>query len=280
MSPPALAATISNLVDYGTIPQPPYAIPDTAGLGFILGKNVFYVVDAVTGDTTSLGASHGADRTARLVLARNVAGSPGLGCTSEADSTSDFANVAELNGRIVLIQRGACPFYVKARSAEQAGAIAFIVYNPPTRVPDTATNMSGGTPGDEFVDIPGVMLPWALAAPLFDEVESGGTVVATLRCDPRPGDCFVDAAEGGPSAAGAGLFFAGENPARTARLVVRAPAPETVTVTAHDMTGREVARLHGERVVTLGAAGLPAGVYFVRAIGETFRHTQQVTLVR
>ena len=289
LSPASLMATISNFVDYSTIPQPPYTIPDTTGvLPIIIGVNVFFYVDPTTGDSISVGTTiKGWGPQGPLALALDASGAPALGCLSEADSTSDFANNVDLAGTIALVQRGVCPFYLKARSAQRAGAVAFIVYNPSDRVPDQATNMGGGSPGDDFIHIPGAFLPWDLAEPLFNAVTGGETVTAMLACDfAAPSNfCIVDAAEGGPSASGAGLFFAGENPARTARLVVRAPSPETVTVTAHDMTGREVARLHsglvvGERVVTLGAAGLPAGVYFVRATGETFQHTQQVTIVR
>ena len=292
-SPASIAATISNFVDYSTIPSPPYTIPDTTGNLPIIGTSVFQVIDATTGDTTSFGTTHTATGlTAPLSLALNANGELAVGCMSAADSTTDVANGADLVGTIAMVVRGVCPFYLKGRSAQRAGAVGFIVFNPSDRTPDTAINMAGGAPGDEFINIPGMFLPWDLAEAIFNEVAGGNTVNAIMRCDPRDpslpasGCPTTVAAEGGPSADGAGLFFAGQNPTSSnARLVVRTPGAETVSVIAYNMLGQQVAVLHngpvvGEQFVTLQGANLPSGSYFVRATGETFSHTQQVTIVR
>ena len=59
-----------------------------------------------------------------------------------------------------------------------------------------------------------------------------------------------------------------------------------MTVSAYDLLGREVAVLHrgplaaGTHRLVFEAAGLPSGVYLVRADGATASWTQAVTLVK
>lgn len=287
LSPSSIAATISNF-DYSGFPTPPYAFPDTANadplnIGGIIGTSVFQVVDPVTGDTLSRGVvSTEVGVTAELALALTAGGDPALGCVSAADSTSDIGNGAELAGKIVMIQRGVCPFYVKARAAEVEGAVAFIVFNPESEARNWAANMGGGRVEDPQVMIPGAFLPWPVASPIFNAIANGETVNGRLRLDP----VYTSAGEGGPSASGAGLFMIGQNPtSTTARLAVRTPAAENVSVAAYNMLGQRVAVLFegavlGQQEVTLATTGLPAGSYFIRAIGETFTQTQQITVVR
>jgi choice-of-anchor B domain-containing protein len=64
-------------------------------------------------------------------------------------------------------------------------------------------------------------------------------------------------------------------------------ASQHVAVVAYDVLGREVAVLHDgplsadeEHTLVFDGAGLPAGVYVVRAAGETFEAARSVTLVR
>lgn len=79
---------------------------------------------------------------------------------------------------------------------------------------------------------------------------------------------------------------ASPNPTRgDARIRLAVEETEEVTVSVFDATGREVAVLH-EGLVSAGApvelrlGALPAGVYVVRALGETVRLTERVTVVR
>ncbi len=71
-----------------------------------------------------------------------------------------------------------------------------------------------------------------------------------------------------------------------ATLALDVAETQTVTVEVLDVLGRRVALAHdgplavGAHRVVIEAAGLPAGVYVVRASGETFRFAQRVTLVR
>ena len=91
-------------------------------------------------------------------------------------------------------------------------------------------------------------------------------------------------ADGGP----ASLVVTGANPVReTTTLALHTSAPETVSVDLLDARGRRVARLYDGDVVPdapvalrLDAKALPAGVYVVRAVGETFRLTERVTVLR
>ncbi len=61
---------------------------------------------------------------------------------------------------------------------------------------------------------------------------------------------------------------------------------QNVTVEVFDVLGRRVATVHdgplavGAHRVMIEAVGLPAGLYLVRAEGETFSQSQRVTVVR
>jgi PA domain-containing protein len=54
------------------------------------------------------------------------------------DGCSPFTNAAALNSKIALVDRGTCGFVVKAKNAQDAGAIAIII----------ADNVAGGPPAD------------------------------------------------------------------------------------------------------------------------------------
>lgn len=78
------------------------------------------------------------------------------------------------------------------------------------------------------------------------------------------------------------------NPTRgTATLSLTLTEPQRVRVSAHDLLGREIVVLHDgplsvgtAHLLMLDATGLPVGIYFVRAVGETFSETRRVTVVR
>ncbi|HYG68762.1 MAG TPA: T9SS type A sorting domain-containing protein, partial [Anaeromyxobacteraceae bacterium] len=76
------------------------------------------------------------------------------------------------------------------------------------------------------------------------------------------------------------------NPARGAAvLTLTLAASEQVSVEVLDVLGRRVAVLRdgqlpaGDHMLTFQAGLLPAGPYVVRALGETFRAAQRVTVV-
>ena len=101
-------------------------------------------------------------------------------------------------------------------------------------------------------------------------------------------------AQGGPSTALApqadgqtSLRLAGPNPtALRTRLVLTLDAAQSVRVDVIDALGRTVATLHdgvtpaGDLTMDLDASRLPAGVYVVRAAGESVRASQRLTVAR
>lgn len=304
-SPASIATTLGNYVDFSTIPQPPYVVPDTVGANpdFIVGFSAFYVIDSVTGDSTNLGTYYTREGvTGEVALALTAGGDLAFGCDgSAADGPSDIGNAADLAGKIVMIQRGpvppapaACGFYLKAQRVEATGAIGVIIYNNAARNPDTAISMAAAVPQTSPVPpgppvgIPAIHLPYSLAEPLINTIAEGTTVTATIKCDPIYEEVcdFTSAGEGAPSPLGAGLFLTGQNPTSTAaRFQVRTTAAENVSVIAYNMLGQQVAVLYrgavvGTQDVTMSTTDLPSGSYFVRAIGETFSQTQQITVVR
>jgi hypothetical protein len=109
--------------------------------------------------------------TADVVLVNDGVGVPTNGCET-------LLNAAALIGKIALIDRGGCPFVVKVKNAQNAGAIGVIVADSMPGCP--ALGMGGADP---TITIPavrvttddGVRLKAALLL---------GTVNATLRLDP------------------------------------------------------------------------------------------------
>ena len=89
-----------------------------------------------------------ADITANLVLVDDGTAAPEEGC-------SPLINGAQLSGNIALVQRGSCTFVSKVQNAENAGAVAVMVYNNVSGGPIT---MGGTDPG---LAIPAVMVSMA-----------------------------------------------------------------------------------------------------------------------
>jgi endonuclease I len=96
------------------------------------------------------------------------------------------------------------------------------------------------------------------------------------------------AAEASPLTDGFALSPAYPNPFTAATtFTLRIGTPQTVRVEAFDLLGRRVAVLHDGPVsadtplrMTFDATGLPAGLYVVRATGDTVRATRRVILTR
>ena len=108
---------------------------------------------------------------AEIVYVNDGVAPVGDGCESP------FANGAALSGKIALIDRGVCPFTLKAGNAENAGAIAVIIAN--NVASPTIVNMAGtdplGIPSVSITQADGVLLKNALLA---------GPVTATLGTRP------------------------------------------------------------------------------------------------
>jgi hypothetical protein len=88
--------------------------------------------------TASFGAPFGSPNvTATVVAAVDAANVAGPATT---DGCSAFTNAAAVAGRIALIERGTCGFTQKVRMAQDAGAIAAVIYN-------NAANAATAPPG-------------------------------------------------------------------------------------------------------------------------------------
>ena len=282
---PTLATTVTNLISGADLP-PSYFPQDSSETFFVTVSAFSDLPDGRVGGTPIVGDGV----TGQAVVALRADGSEALGCTSATDPTSDIANSAAFVGKVVMIRRGVCAFFLKATYAEQGGAIGFVVYNGADRKgngPDAATNdlitgNMGGTPveGDSPVGIPGVLIPNGIGQPISDAVV-GGTAI-TLQIKQITGT----AAEPGVSTTRSGLEVIGANPFRAATsLRLTSETAEAVRVDVFNVRGQQVATLFddtlsGDRTLRLSSAGLAPGVYFVRATGQSFRTQVQLTVVR
>ena len=109
-----------------------------------------------------------------------------------ADGCSALANPSAVSGRIALIDRGGCTFVVKAKNAQNAGAVGAIMVN---NVTPGVIQMGGG---DSTITIPSVMLSLTDGATLKSQLTAGENV--TLLLD--------NAAPSGVDPQGRALMFA------------------------------------------------------------------------
>lgn len=91
-----------------------------------------------------------------------------LGCTNP------LAN--DLTGKIAVVYRGACEFGVKAKNAQDKGAVGVIIIN---NVPDAPIGISGGAQGMN-VTIPVVLITKADGAALRGQMDLGNPVVVFI----------------------------------------------------------------------------------------------------
>ncbi len=129
---------------------------------------------------------------------------PVTGTVVEIDDGTDDTNdgcepaVNDLTGAIALIERGVCAFVDKVQHAQDAGAIAVIVFNDAARG-DALLNMGGsGT-----FTIPSVFVGHTDGQAMSDAYNAGSAVEATLSSDfviPKPelADTLADFTSRGP----------------------------------------------------------------------------------
>ena len=89
-------------------------------------------------------------------------------------SRSAFSNPAAVAGKIAVVDRGTCGFAIKAKNAQDAGAIATIIVN----------NVAGGPPGgmagvDSTIVIPSMLISQADGNSLKATI-AGGPVIANV----------------------------------------------------------------------------------------------------
>lgn len=142
-----------------------------------VNRNFFYNAPsaAVTRQPTVGTAQFGPALTATGVTANVQLASVITGCTA--------LPAGSLSGKIGLIERGgstSCTFTVKVKNAQNAGAVAAIIYNNPT-----ATNflsVMGGT--DATVTIPSVFIGNAEGEYIKSQLSANTVVNVTLKDDP------------------------------------------------------------------------------------------------
>jgi hypothetical protein len=110
--------------------------------------------------------------TGNVVVAQDAADGAG---PSTTDGCSAITNAAAVAGRIALMDRGTCGFVVKAKNAQNAGAIAVII----------GDNVAGGPPAgmagvDPTVTIPSVRITLADANAIKAQLAVPAAVSATL----------------------------------------------------------------------------------------------------
>ncbi len=97
-------------------------------------------------------------------------GDPGV----SSDGCQALINGSEVSGKIALMQRSGCPFTDMVRNAEDAGAIAVLVYN----IAGGPVLMLGDT---GLVDIPALMIGQADGNLILAEFDAGNTVSVVLE---------------------------------------------------------------------------------------------------
>jgi subtilisin family serine protease len=89
------------------------------------------------------------------------------------DACEPLVNGSEVSGNIAFIQRGGCTFEIKVANAEDAGAIAALVFNIAGN-PIVMTGAAG------LSDIPALMIGQADGNLILDEIDAGQTVELVL----------------------------------------------------------------------------------------------------
>jgi len=146
----------------------------TTRAGTFLAHSPELVVPYPPGTVACNSASFGAALTLGGVTAQAILAVDGTAPVN--DACEAITNGAQLAGRIAVIDRGTCTFVVKAKAAQNAGAIGCILVN----------NVAGGfSPGgsDPTITIPVIALSQADGASLKTAIAGGPTTV-TLRLSP------------------------------------------------------------------------------------------------
>ena len=123
--------------------------------------------------TTAFGTLPATPLTADIVLAIDATAPIYDACQSSTVGAT-LTNAAALNGKIALIRRGSCPFVLKVKAAQNAGAIGVIMMN---NVDGTPVAMGGDDP---TITIPSIMIS-NVDGDLIEAAVLSGTVSGTLN---------------------------------------------------------------------------------------------------
>jgi subtilisin family serine protease len=203
----AVAAGIVVVASAGNEGDAPYVTGSPA-----VSSNAISVAASVDCGYAALGISYNVDGGDDIEVEAAEGGftpplalvGPVTGEVVEIDDGTDDTNdgcepaVNDLSGKIALIERGLCDFVVKVANAEDAGAIAVIVFNDAARG-DAILNMGGSG----VFTIPSVFVGHSDGQAMADAYNGGSTVEATLSSDiviPKPelADTLADFTSRGP----------------------------------------------------------------------------------
>jgi len=131
---------------------------------------------------------------APLILADDDDDAGGSGTT--ADACEALVNDTEMNGNIAFIERGGCNFDIKVQNAEDAGAVAAVVYS----IAGDPIVMNGDA---SLVDIPALMIGQADGNLIVAEIDAGNDVTAVLDkgfllTEPEAGNVMATFSARGP----------------------------------------------------------------------------------
>ena len=101
---------------------------------------------------------------------------PDGGDGTTMDACQELANASDIDGNIAYIERGGCDFDVKVQNAEDAGAVAAVVFN----IAGPPIVMIGSS---DSIDIPAIMIGGADGTLLLEELNDDRTVAMTLDAD-------------------------------------------------------------------------------------------------
>ncbi|HET8772468.1 MAG TPA: PA domain-containing protein, partial [Thermoanaerobaculia bacterium] len=118
-----------------------------------------------------------ASMSGRVVRATDAANADGPATT---DGCTPFSNAAEINGNIALIDRGTCTFVVKARNAQDAGAIGVIVAD--NRRETCLPPSLGGD--DTSITIPVISVTQDQGASFSGQLAQNNEIRGVLHVDP------------------------------------------------------------------------------------------------
>jgi Zn-dependent metalloprotease len=99
------------------------------------------------------------------------------GGVTTTDACEAITNGAQLSGKIALIERGNCNFPIKTKNAQNAGAIAVIIYNNPLNG-DAIGNMSGT---DATITIPSAQIGRTYGLRILNELSNNILVNASIQ---------------------------------------------------------------------------------------------------
>lgn len=102
---------------------------------------------------------------------------------SPAEACTPLSNGAQLQGRIALIKRGTCAFDIKAKHAQQAGAIGALILNNRAETPSDPLPVMGGS--DFTVRLPSASVNYQAGLNLISAVSNTPSTVVTV--EPIPG---------------------------------------------------------------------------------------------